>query len=197
MSEELEEIKMEDVLEDSNYSKSLDMESTPLRVDAPYGISSTGRPRKRPVGHGGRPPKFNSVSKLEKMIDKYFTECELNKKLPLVTGLAYALGCDRRTLLNYEKEECFKDFILTIKRAKQKIELGYEEQLMAGKAAAGTIFSLLNNYGWEQKTKQDINTKVELSGKLTDTSDEDLDKRIKEIEGRLLPNAVGERTQIS
>ena len=61
---------------------------------------------------GGRPPKYETVEELEKIIYEYFDECKKEKRPYTMSGLAYALGVDRRTLLNYSKDEiecCLND----------------------------------------------------------------------------------------
>ena len=70
-----------------------------------------------------------------------------------VTGLALALETNRETLINYESRDEFFD---TIKKAKLKIE-NYLEQNLNSTSPTGTIFNLKNNYGWKDKTEQDLN----------------------------------------
>lgn len=72
-----------------------------------------------------------------------------------ITGLANFLGTSRETLINYENRDEFFD---TIKASKDKVE-GYWEELLIGPNAAGIIFNLKNNYGWKDKTEQDLNVK--------------------------------------
>lgn len=106
----------------------------------------------------GRPLKYKSVEEMQKDIDKYFAECDENGKPYTVSGLAYALGTCRQTLLNYEENETFLD---TIKRAKAKIELFNEEQLYnKDVSTTGVIFNLKNNYGWKDKQEIEADVKV-------------------------------------
>jgi DNA-binding XRE family transcriptional regulator len=104
----------------------------------------------------GRPLKYKSVKSMQEDIDKYFAECDENGKPYTVSGLAYALGTNRQTLLNYEEKEEFFD---TIKSAKAKIEL-FNEEMLYNKdvSTTGVIFNLKNNYGW--KDKQEIEAEV-------------------------------------
>ena len=89
----------------------------------------------------GRPPAFDSVEEMEKLIEEYFIECKgkplldkegepmfdkwghpimINVEPPTVTGLALALGFNSRTsLFNYQGKE---EFVNTITRAKSIIE---------------------------------------------------------------------------
>ena len=106
----------------------------------------------------GRPLKFKSVEELEIAIDGYFATCEEDKKPPTVSGLAYHLDIDRKTITNYENRD---EFFPTIKRAKTRIEAFLEERLYQGQCT-GVIFNLKNNYKWQDK----------FEGKLTGDSDE-------------------------
>lgn len=76
-----------------------------------------------------------------------------------ITGLALALDTSRETLLDYEDKPIFSD---TIKRAKVKIENFAERQLFTT-TPTGSIFNLKNNYGWRDKTEQDIKHGGEVS----------------------------------
>ena len=76
-----------------------------------------------------------------------------------ITGLALALDTSRETLLDYEERPEFSD---TIKKAKDKCENFIEHRLF-GNNPTGSIFNLKNNYGWKDKTEQDINQTGELN----------------------------------
>lgn len=101
----------------------------------------------------GRPKKYKNKKELQKKIDEYFSFCDEKEKPYTICGLALALDLDRKSLLNYSEDE---EFFHTIKKAKQKIEVFAEEQLYNGKATAGVIFNLKNNYGWKDKTEQEL-----------------------------------------
>lgn len=130
----------------------------------------------------GRPLKFESAEDLQRQINAYFESCEEEiwieehdedgqptgdwkpvydrngeiRKRPIrpytITGLAVHLETDRRTLLNYEEKE---EYFHTIKAAKARIENYTEEILVTTKSAAGVIFNLKNNYGWQDKPDGD------------------------------------------
>ena len=119
---------------------------------------------------GGRPPLYTSLEELEAVIDEYFDNCDnrirhvYSKKRDEVVeiidpepytmaGLAYALGMDRRTLLEYSKKD---EFSPTIKKARNKVQIDVERRLMEGQAA-GPIFNLKNNFDYKDQTQQDIN----------------------------------------
>jgi len=149
----------------------------------------------------GRPPKYESPKEMQCIIDLYFLACkanasdtealeeqlkdELSKEdyliikgveciVPTISGLAYTLEMSTEALRNYEGKE---EFLATVKRAKQRVEMNLEQRL-AGNAVTGSIFSLKNNFGWKDKTEQ------ELSGSLqvTDMTEDQIDARIKELE---------------
>lgn len=106
----------------------------------------------------GRPPKWNTVEELKNEIESYFLSLQDENgkyvRPPTITGLALALHTNRETLCNYEEKDEFFD---TIKEAKTRCEQWVEENAMLGKAnATFSIFNLKNNYGWKDKTEQDI-----------------------------------------
>lgn len=140
----------------------------------------------------GCPRKFTSVKKLQKKIDSYFASCWDNipifgAKGPImiddienpgqkkqltqrqqvkpytITGLANALELTRQGLLDYENRDEFAD---TIKRAKGLVEQYAEEQLFMQKNATGAIFNLKNNYGWKDKTEQELTVKGSIAVRL-------------------------------
>ena len=137
----------------------------------------------------GRPLLFKTAEEMQKKIDEYFDFCDnriqqvysaksdgvieiVNPAPYTMSGLALSLDMDRKSLLNYSKKE---QFFPTIKRAKQKVHSDVETRLME-KNAVGAIFNLKNNFGWKDKTE------MELSGSLTDMTDEQLALRVKELE---------------
>jgi len=117
-----------------------------------------------------RPKIYDSVEEMEKDIEDYFANCDEKRKPYTISGLAYALDMDRRTLLNYSKDE---KFFPTIKKAKLKIEQQLEENALIGEAnATFTIFNLKNNYGWKDSVEKNNNEELvkvqELLEKMTE-----------------------------
>ena len=118
----------------------------------------------------GRPLVFKSVKELEAKIQDYFDWCDngfakvvdkdtgeeklVSKPTPYtMSGLAYALGVDRKTLLNYSHKE---EYFPTIKKAKTRIEQSVEERLLGSTGVvAGQIFALKQNFGWDALTNED------------------------------------------
>lgn len=112
---------------------------------------------------------FKTPEELEKAIDEYFAYCdnriktihtkegeEVGVNIPApytMAGLAYALGVDRKTIINYKRNE---KYFHAIKKARDKVEEFAETQLYEGKNTAGVIFNLKNNFDWKDKTEQDI-----------------------------------------
>lgn len=120
------------------------------------------------MNKGGKPLKFPTVESLQNKIDAYFMSLEDADKPghyvrpPTITGLALFLETTRQTLLEYEGEVEGRDtkdprYADTIKAAKLKCEQWVEENAMIGKAnATFSIFNLKNNYGWKDKTEQEL-----------------------------------------
>lgn len=90
----------------------------------------------------------NGLNYLVQVTHKVMTK----QKHYTITGLALAIGTNRTTLVNYEAKD---EFIDTIKEAKNKVEAYWENLLVEGNAT-GTIFNLKNNYGWKDKTEQEL-----------------------------------------
>lgn len=108
----------------------------------------------------GRPLKFKSVEELQKKIDAYFKKTAKDEWT--ITGLAMALDTWRSVLIDYgsglyDKED--REFSYTVKKAKQKVENGYEIDLKKS-GRSGTIFAL-KNFDWKDKTETDLTTQGE------------------------------------
>jgi len=106
----------------------------------------------------GRPPLYETPEQMQEIIEEYFQsvtyqhpETGMVVSRPTMSGLAYALGMDRRSLVNYSHKE---EFFPTIKRARDKVEASLEDNLY-NNSVTGTIFNLKNNFGWVDKTEQE------------------------------------------
>jgi hypothetical protein len=148
----------------------------------------------------GRPKAFDNCLDLDGLIELYFESSvvEVNdlklsdfiesdadgtprfyKQNPItMSGLANFLGVDRKTIVNYTRDD---DFFPTIKRARARVEEYVENYLFTGKNIAGAIFNLKNNFDWSDKHT--------LEHEAGDT----LSTFLKEIDGktRKLPKADG------
>ena len=103
---------------------------------------------------GGRPLLFETPEILQEKIDAYFKWADENNKPYTISGLAVFLDTDRQTLINYSNREAFFD---TIKRAKQKIESQFEERALMGEYnPTMSIFLMKNNFGYVDKTEQEV-----------------------------------------
>jgi len=128
----------------------------------------------------GRPPKYKTPEAMQRVIDLYFLACRVHQTMqtelledldgddllvvndiedliPTVAGLSYVLGMSRRAFVDYAHKDAF---LPTIKRARQRIEISLEQRL-GGNNVTGAIFNLKNNFGWKDKTEQDVNATVE------------------------------------
>lgn len=134
--------------------------------------ATTGATSKHP---GGRPLLYKTVKELEAKIEEYFAWCDNRTKSVFVkdlgdnievsdpapytmSGLAYALDMDRKSLLNYSKRD---KFFLTIKKARQRVEQDVETRMNDKNTfTPGLIFNAKNNFGWVDKTEQDVKVEV-------------------------------------
>ena len=92
----------------------------------------------------GRPSKYTTAGEIEAEIQEDFSDESTRKT---ITGLAYHLGFEsRQSFYDYEKDG---EFSYTLKRARLRIEMGYEEGLHTP-ACTGSIFAL-KNFGWRDK----------------------------------------------
>lgn len=132
-------------------------------------IEKNGKPKHA----GGRPPLYTSAEELQKIIDEYFDYCDNKTKeihsdklgdmiVPdpepyTMSGLAYRLGIDRKTLINYGERD---GFFHTIKKARARVEADIERR-MNGKDTftPGLIFNAKNNFGWQETQNIDHTTK--------------------------------------
>jgi hypothetical protein len=97
---------------------------------------------------GGRPQAFKTPEELQEKIDDYFRK---HPEKATITGLINHCGLiNRASFYDYEKRPEFSN---TLKKARSRIEEGYENRLHEH-ACTGAIFAL-KNFGW--KDKQDIN----------------------------------------
>lgn len=104
----------------------------------------------------GRPLKFKTPEELQEKIEEYFAITPKDEWT--ITGLALALDTYRQTLVNYEGRE---DFVDTIKKAKLRVENGYEIDLKKH-GRTGTIFAL-KNFDWKDKSEVDQNNTGDVS----------------------------------
>ena len=111
----------------------------------------------------GRIPKFETPEQLDTMMAQYFEEVKNNKEHPTLTGLALALGIDRKTLMNYSSKD---DFLPIINKAKELI-LKYTEQMLIDKSkfTPWQIFYLKNNFKEDYQDR--IEVKNEHSGSIS------------------------------
>jgi len=122
----------------------------------------------------GRPPIYETPEQLEAAIEDYFNpmtyedvkktrsgtlKAEAGRKQRekvTITGLALHLGFEsRQSFYDYEEKP---EFSYIIKRARLRVEMGYEERL-ADPGCTGAIFAL-KNMGWKDKSE------VEQSGEM-------------------------------
>lgn len=128
---------------------------------------------KRTGNPNGCPPRYKSVTEIEKLIEDYFESCKgkvlynkdgtpaldkygepvyYDKMPPTVTGLALALGFTTRiALLSYQGKP---EFANTILRAKSTCEQYAEARLFDREGARGSEFSLRCNFRWKNDEQE-------------------------------------------
>jgi len=95
---------------------------------------------------------FETPEKMQEGIDAYFEHLGTDGK-PTISGMCYFLGfVDRGALAEYEKKP---EFSRTVKGARIRVEQSLEEHLYGGQVT-GVIFNLKNNFGWKDKTEQEL-----------------------------------------
>jgi len=127
----------------------------------------------------GRKLLYNNCLDMDMDCELYFESClyedddygEYEKRehpIPFtITGLALTLNTSRQTLINYEERD---DFFDTIKRHKLRVE-NYAELRLFGSNATGPIFAL-KNFGWKDKTEQDLTVSGPVRIKVKHTQEE-------------------------
>ena len=86
---------------------------------------------------GGRIPLFTNAEDLQNKINENYNWCKENNKPICITGLAWYLGTNRTTLLNYKNDDMvirfkeenpdeYKQIIRVINEAYARVEYEYE-----------------------------------------------------------------------
>lgn len=115
--------------------------------------------------NAGRRKAFANAEEMQSRIDGYFEDRKASGDVPTIESLAVWLGLDRRTLLNYEKEESHEEFNKIVKIAKTKILAEFIDYALAAgnKApAALMIFMLKNNWGYTDRQEVTITDSFEV-----------------------------------
>lgn len=109
----------------------------------------------------GRKKLFKSDKELQAAIDAYFSKADELGEPYTVEGLCLALDVDRKTLLNYQKEEGYEEYFHTIKKAKLKVQDNLIKRGLAGvNNSTLTIFLLKNNHEYADKIETENLTTV-------------------------------------
>lgn len=114
--------------------------------------------------------QYKTVEELSGIIEEYFNYCD-NKTKELhseklgtmvvpdpqpytMSGLAYALDMSRQSLINYGKRDKYFD---AIKKARRRVEADVERRMNGRDTfTPGLIFNAKNNFGWKDRTEQDL-----------------------------------------
>lgn len=124
----------------------------------------------------GRPPFYSTPEELQTAIDEYFADCDKQIKtivtkrgevveIPYpkrynLVGLNYFLGFSSHSALS-ELAKDKPEFSGTVTRARMKVEACRVDDLVNPDTSNvnGLKFDLTNNFGWKDKTEQDLNVK--------------------------------------
>ena len=130
-----------------------------------------------PKHAGGRPPKYSTPEEMQAVVDDYFESCWVEKitetenketgeiitsnvryqnRPYTMAGLAYHLEMTTQGVREYGGKD---EFSCIVKRAKQKVEMSWEEQLYDGKGS-GPIFWLKNHAGYRDKQEHELPAKT-------------------------------------
>ena len=140
----------------------------------PMSKKPTQEASKRPRG---RPRKY-TLAEAQKLIEKYFKDCDSSdpKEPYTITGLALALDTTRETLCRWTEDG--HELSDTIKKAKTRVEWSVEKMLLKGGQAAGPIF-WLKNFGWTDRQEVvQTTTTIDIDPGRDKLSDEQLDRLI-------------------
>jgi len=92
---------------------------------------------------------FPTPELLQEAVDSYFDSLGEGQP-PTISGLAYHLDIDTRSVINYENRD---GFFPIIKRAKQRVEQVLEQRLYE-QGPTGAIFNLKCNFNWNDTPEQ-------------------------------------------
>jgi hypothetical protein len=97
--------------------------------------------------------KYDNVDELDKGINDYFADCEQRHAPYTLSGLAFWLNIDSKTLYNYSKSG---DYFPTIYRARERCRQYAHECLYDRDKSRGAQFDLSANYGMSERKLLDI-----------------------------------------
>lgn len=113
----------------------------------------------------GRPRKYQDIHAWQDEIDAYFAGRDAINKPYTMHGLARALHLSRMTLLRYEEYDDAPAFGDAIKSARERVAEWTEDRLHTkGYHPAGAIFSLKNNFGWQDVQHVETEMRVAVVG---------------------------------
>lgn len=126
------------------------------------------------IGNSGKEKFFSTPEEMSVAINNYFEECDnrirevyikskqeiehiKDPKPYTIEGLCVCLGITRDTLLNYEKKEGYEEYFDIVRHAKLKVQQNLIERGLEGSNnPTVTIFVSKNNFGYKEKTEQEI-----------------------------------------
>ena len=108
---------------------------------------------------------------MQRVITKYFVECEAKKEYITGAGLALALGVTKMTLVRYKNDIRFEPVLLP---AWTKVQSEMEKQLLGAKNQLGAMFLAKNTFRGEYVDDRTITMKHVSIGQVLDAIDGDI-----------------------
>lgn len=130
----------------------------------------------------GRKLRFDDIDKFKDKVEEYFEVMNKTNRPYTVSGLAYFLGTNRMTLLNYKNKG--DEFAEVLDLARSRIEAFNEEMLYLSNKTVGVIFNLKNNFGWQDK--QEISLGNNNQSVLAELSTEEIRGLLSESENKII-----------
>lgn len=119
-------------------------------------------------------PDLKEPSQIIYACDTYFSICKQDNQKPTMSGLAMALGTNRRTLLKWYNGESRVYNREIIQQYFDLLETFDELQLKEGKInPIGALFIMKNNYGYTDKTEIKVSDE--------EVSNEEIERRYREL----------------
>jgi len=118
------------------------------------------------AGRMGKPPIFETPEILENHIEEYFKACirvnddgsETQTRPITLEGLAYHIGCDRKSIWNYKQKP---EFYPLVKKAIDRCNVSLIEHALTARNPAGAIWLACNNHEYTQKSELTVTAQPE------------------------------------
>ena len=120
--------------------------------------------------------KYSNVVDLDNGIDNYFADCAERDAPYTLSGLAFWLNIDSKTLYNYGKDDSC--YFPSISRARERCRQYAHESLYDRDKSRGAQFDLSANYGMSERTQIDLGNAGDKPLQIASLSEVDLQVRL-------------------